>query len=67
MSAALKIAVAGLGTVGAGVLRILQQNGAIIEQRSGRAVEVSAVSARDRNMDRGVTLGDAVWYDDAVA
>ncbi|MHA1109358.1 MAG: homoserine dehydrogenase, partial [Alphaproteobacteria bacterium] len=37
------------------------------EQRSGRAVEVSAVSARDRNMDRGVTLGDAVWYDDAVA
>ena len=67
MSAPLKIAVAGLGTVGAGVLQILQRNGAILEQRCGRAIQVTAVSARDRSRDRGVPLGDAQWFDDAVA
>ncbi len=66
MSRPLKIAIAGLGTVGAGVLKLVEQNGAILQQRSGRAIQVSAVSARDRGRDRGVSLGDAVWFDDAV-
>ena len=63
----MKIAVAGLGTVGSGVLRILQQNGALLEQRCGRAVQLTAVSALDRPADSEISLGDAVWFDDAVA
>ncbi|HEY0835451.1 MAG TPA: homoserine dehydrogenase [Azospirillum sp.] len=63
----LKIAVAGLGTVGAGVLRLLAQQAQLIEQRCGRKVVVTAVSARDRGRDRGVDLSAARWFDDPVA
>ncbi len=52
----LRIAIAGLGTVGAGVIRLLDTNGALIAARAGRPIEVVAVSARDRGKDRGVAL-----------
>lgn len=58
---------AGLGTVGAGTLRLLEQNGAAIAARAGRAVQVTAVSARDRGRDRGVDLSGLQWFDDPVA
>jgi homoserine dehydrogenase len=67
LSGALKIAVAGLGTVGAGVLQLLERNGAVLRQRCGRDIRVTAVSARDRARDRGVNLRDVAWFDDAVA
>src|SRR6187551_3914948 len=60
----LRIALAGLGTVGAGVIRLLDTNGALIARRAGRAIEVVAVSARDRNKDRGVDIARFDWIDD---
>jgi len=63
----LKIAVAGLGTVGAGVVRLLAQNAELLAQRSGRRLAVTAVSARDRKRERGLDLVGAAWFDDAVA
>jgi homoserine dehydrogenase len=66
-SGALRVGVAGLGTVGAGVLRLLRANAAAIAQRAGRPIEVAAVSARDRHRDRGVDLGPLRWYDDPPA
>ena len=66
VSAPLKVAVAGLGTVGAGLLQLLRRQCAVLEIRCGRAVEVVAVSARDRGKDRGVDLGVVSWFDDAV-
>jgi len=63
----LSVALAGLGTVGAGVLTLLQQNADIIAARAGRPIAVTAVSARDRARDRGVSLAGLRWYDDAVA
>jgi len=63
----LSVALAGLGTVGAGVLRLLQQNADIIAARAGRPIAITAVSARDRARDRGVSLAGLRWYDDAVA
>ena len=67
MSGPLKIAVAGLGTVGAGLLRLVRENGALLERRCGRAVAVTAVSARDRAKHRDLPLGGAAWFDDPVA
>ncbi|MGE0743623.1 MAG: homoserine dehydrogenase [Rhodospirillales bacterium] len=67
MSAPLKIAVAGLGTVGAGVVRLIARNEALLQRRCGRAVEVTAVSARDRGRDRGIELSRCEWFDDPVA
>ena len=67
MNAPLKIAVAGLGTVGAGTVQLLQRQADHLTLRAGRPLVVAAVSARDKNRDRGADLSAARWYDDAVA
>lgn len=65
--AALRIGLAGLGTVGAGVLRLLEANGALVAARAGRPIRVTAVSARDRGRERGLDLSGLAWEDDAAA
>ncbi|HTP81502.1 MAG TPA: homoserine dehydrogenase [Alphaproteobacteria bacterium] len=67
MASPLKIAIAGLGTVGAGVVKLLADNGELLAQRCGRPLVVTAVSARDKGRKRGVDLGRAKWFDDAAA
>ena len=63
MTQPLRVAIAGLGTVGAGVIRLIETNGDLIARRSGRPIEVVAVSARDRTRDRGVDLSRYQWVD----
>lgn len=63
----LKIAVAGLGTVGAGTLRLLQCNADLLESRGGRRISVTAVSARNRARDRGIDLSGIRWLENAAA
>ena len=67
MKSALRIAVAGLGTVGAGTLQLLERQAEPVALRAGRRIVVVAVSARDRRRDRGVDLSTVRWYEDAVA
>jgi homoserine dehydrogenase len=67
LNAPLKIAVAGLGTVGAGTVQLLQRQADHLALRAGRPLVVAAVSARDRSRDRGADLSAARWYDDAAA
>jgi homoserine dehydrogenase len=67
MTRPLSIGVAGLGTVGAGVLRLLRDNAELIAARAGRPIAVTAVSARDRTRERGVPTSGLRWYDDPVA
>lgn len=66
MSEPLKIAVAGLGTVGAGITKILNQHGDLLERRCGRRLQVTAVSARDKSKDRGVPLEGYEFFEDAA-
>lgn len=61
-----KVAVAGLGTVGGGTVKLLQSNAALIERRAGRPVVISAVADLDRR-DRGFAVDGYEWYEDAVA
>ena len=63
----LTLGVAGLGTVGAGVLKLLADNADVVAARAGRPVAVVAVSARERGRDRGVNVAGLRWYDDPVA
>jgi homoserine dehydrogenase len=67
MTRPLSVAIAGLGTVGAGVLKLLRENAEVIAARAGRSIAVTAVTARDRLRDRGEPLGGLRWYDDPVA
>ncbi len=66
MSGPLRVAVAGLGTVGAEVVRLLHAEASLIAQRCGREIQVTAVSARDRTRDRGLDLSGIAWFDDAA-
>jgi homoserine dehydrogenase len=60
----LRLAIVGLGTVGVGVIHLLQENAALIARRAGRPIKVVAISARDRTRDRGVDLSPYEWVDD---
>lgn len=62
----LRIGIAGLGNVGAGVVKLLAQNADMLSARAGRPIVITAVSARDRNRDRGVDLAPFAWVDDAT-
>ena len=67
MAEALRIGVAGLGTVGCGTLDLLRRHGAQIAARCGRDLRVTAASARDRDKDRGLDLSALRWVEDARA
>ena len=67
MSNSLRVAIAGLGTVGAGTVQVLTEHRDLIAQRSGRSVDIVAVSAKNRSKDRGFSLDAYDWYDDPVS
>ncbi len=67
MTKPLRIGIAGLGTVGAGVVKILAARGAHLSAATGRAIEIVAVSARDSNKDRGIDLAGVRWERDPLA
>lgn len=60
-----RLGIAGLGTVGAGVVKIVQQHGDLLAARAGRAIEIVAISARDRTKARGFDISHYEWVDDA--
>ena len=66
MSTPLRLGIAGLGTVGIGVVKIIQSHADLLTLRAGRPITISAVSARSRR-DRGVDLDGYAWEDDPVA
>jgi homoserine dehydrogenase len=59
----LRVAIAGLGTVGGGLLKLLTERADLIAERAGQRIEITAVSARGRNKDRGVPIGGYAWFD----
>src|SRR5580704_14453635 len=63
----LRIAIAGLGTVGGGVARLLAVRRAELSERAGRDLELVAVSARDRKKRRATDLSAIAWSDDPAA
>ncbi len=63
----LRLGIAGLGTVGAAVVRLLTAQASDLAARTGRAIIVIGVAARDISRDRGVDLSAATWFDDPVA
>jgi homoserine dehydrogenase len=63
----LRVGIAGLGTVGSGVVKLLAENAEILRLHCPRAIEVVAVSARDRGKDRGIDLGNLRWCVDPLS
>lgn len=68
MSNKLRIGIAGLGTVGGGVAKILLQQAALLEKKCGKQIVLTAVSSRNNSKDRGFSLNkDVKWHDNALA
>ncbi len=66
MAPALKVGVAGLGTVGTALIAQIAHQRAALAGRCGRPIEVVAVCARSRAKDRGVSLRKMAWFSDPV-
>jgi homoserine dehydrogenase len=66
MSQTLRVGIAGLGTVGSSVVRLLDRQSAALASRTGRQIKVTAVSARERDRDRGIDVSGFQWFDDPV-
>ena len=67
MPAPLRLGLAGLGTVGIGVVTIVQRHADLIAARAGRPVTITAVSARDPKKNRDADLSGYAWESDPVA
>ena len=67
MGETLRVGIAGLGTVGASVARLLARQQESLVARTGRPIVITGISARDAGKDRGVDFGAARWFDDPVA
>ncbi len=66
MTRPLRVGIAGLGTVGGGTVRMLADHAEILQQQCGRRLDVVAVTARDRNRDRGFDLSGFRWHRDPL-
>jgi homoserine dehydrogenase len=64
MTNALRLGIAGLGTVGKGVLDLLAKHGVALAERGGTPLKVTAISARSKSTDRGHDLSPFIWFDD---
>ena len=67
MSQSLRVGIAGLGNVGASVIRLLDRQSAALASRTGRSIKVTAVCARERGRERGIDVSGFTWFDDPVA
>jgi homoserine dehydrogenase len=65
--APLRVGLAGLGTVGSAVVKMLAQSREQLSERAGRPIEVVAFASKDPPKDRSVDLGKARKVDDPVA
>lgn len=66
MNEPLSLGIAGLGTVGCGLLHLLAAHGPRLAATIGRAITVTGVAARDPKKERGVSLDGMAWFGDAV-
>ena len=67
MAAPLKAGLAGLGTVGSAVVRLIAQQRDLIEARCGRGIEVVAATARAPDKQRDLSQTQMRWVSDPVA
>ncbi|OHC73852.1 MAG: homoserine dehydrogenase [Rhodospirillales bacterium RIFCSPLOWO2_12_FULL_58_28] len=62
----LRVAIAGLGTIGGGVFKLLAEQSALLERRCGRAILVVAVADKDSSKKQQFAGDGVVWHDDAL-
>ncbi len=64
MSGSLNIGIAGLGTVGNGVVDLLSKNNNHITKRTGKSLIIVGLSAKNKLRKRNININDFIWFDD---
>jgi len=67
MATPLKVGLAGLGTVGASVVRLIGEQRTALTARCGRPIDIVAVTARSKAKNRGIDLKKIRWVSDPIA
>ena len=67
MTKPLRLGIAGLGTVGVGVIKIIQNKLSLLKARTGKQILISAVTAKSKTKDRGIDLSSYQWERDPVS
>ncbi|HEU0149094.1 MAG TPA: homoserine dehydrogenase [Bradyrhizobium sp.] len=67
MVAPLRVGIAGLGTVGVEVVRLIERQARVLSERTGRGIRVVAVTARSKAKKRGIDLSGINWARDPQA
>ena len=67
MTKPLRLGIAGLGTVGIGVIKIIQNKTSLLEKRTGRKILISAITARSNTKKRGLDLSKYHWEEDPIS
>ena len=67
MTKPLRLGIAGLGTVGVGVIKIIQNKLSLLEARTGKQILISAVTAKSKTKDRGIDLSPYLWERDSAS
>ena len=62
---AIRVGLIGFGTIGTGVVKLLQRNRAMIREKLGVALDLTRIADIDTKRDRGVKLGRGVLVADA--
>ena len=67
MTKPLRLGIAGLGTVGVGVIKIIQNKLSLLEARAGKQILISSVTAKSKTKDRGIDLSSYQWERDPIS
>jgi homoserine dehydrogenase len=62
----LRVGIAGLGTVGLAVVRLLHRRASALAAMTGRPIAIAGICAKERGKNRGIDLASFRWYDDAA-
>lgn len=63
----IRVGIIGLGSVGQGVVKILNDNISLIKKKTNAKISIIGVSAKNKNKQREVQIDTYQWYDNPIS
>ena len=63
----IRVGIIGLGSVGQGVVQIINDNISLIEKKTNTKISIIGVSGKNKNKHRDVPIDRYQWYDDPIS
>jgi homoserine dehydrogenase len=62
----IKVGIVGLGSVGQGVLQILNENLNSIESKINKKIKITGITAKNKNKKRDIKIDNYPWFDNPI-